>query len=321
MPTAPRSPLKSHLTDFLQYCEVEKGLLPNTTKNYARFLRTFFDWLEHEKLGLTSPGGLTEDMVARYRLWLSRRRNLTRKAIPGLHVSTQVRYLIALRAFLAYFHEKNIPSLPTEKIKLPKERRERLVKFLSLDQLKKLLNAPDTKSIIGERDQAILETLFSTGLRVAELAALDRKTVLPGLGKNDYEISILGKGRYPRTIYFSGRALAALKAYVDGRTDDDDALFIALGPNAESHETLRLSVRAIERIVQKYALAAGISVLATPHTLRHTFATDLLTRGVDLRTVQEFLGHRNIATTQVYTHITSKRLRDIHRKYHGGTEL
>lgn len=314
-------PLSAHLTDFLQYCEIEKGLLPNTTKNYSRFLNSFFDWLHSVKLGDVSPAGLTEDMVSKYRLWLSRRQNTTRKTVPGLHTSTQIRYLIALRAFLAFFHEKNIPSLPTEKIKLPKERRERLVKFLTLDQLKKLLEAPNTKSIIGKRDRAILETLFSTGLRVAELAALDRKTLIPGIGKGDYEISILGKGRYPRTIYFSKRSLEALRDYLKERTDEDEALFASHGPNASANESLRLSVRSIEYSVQKYALKAGISVMATPHTLRHTFATDLLTQGVDLRTVQEFLGHRNIATTQVYTHITSKRLRDVHRKFHGAKGL
>lgn len=312
-------PLRSHLTDFLQYCEVEKGLLPNTTKNYSRFLASFFDWLDTTGNGKVSPADLSEDMVARYRLWLSRRPNTTRKTIPGLHTSTQVRYLIALRALLGYFHEKNITSLPTEKIKLPKERRERLVKFLTLDQLKKLLEAPDAKTIIGLRDRAILETLFSTGLRVAELAALDRKTVAPGIKRDDYEISILGKGRYPRTIYFSKRALKALGEYLKERTDESSPLFTSHGPRTSESE--RLSVRSIEYLVQKYALHAGIPVMATPHTLRHTFATDLLTQGVDLRTVQEFLGHRNIATTQVYTHVTSKRLQDVHRKYHGGKDL
>lgn len=237
----------------------------------------------------------------------------------GLNTSTQTRYLIALRSFLAFFHEKNIPSLPTEKIKLPKERSERHVKFLELEQIDKLLNAPKTKSIMGVRDRAILEILFSTGLRVQELVSLDRKNLEGAKNKNDFEMSVVGKGNYPRTIYFSERALHWTKKYLSLREDDDSALFVRLkGPESQS---LRMTTRSIELLVQKYAKIAGLSILATPHTLRHSFATDLLNQGVDLRTVQEFLGHRNIATTQVYTHVTSKRLREIHRKYHGGKNL
>lgn len=313
-------PLPGYLQNFLEYCEVEKGLLPNTTKNYARFLQKFFRWLKINKLASITPSELTEGHVSKYRLWLSHLPNSTRKTSPGLNMTTQIRYLIALRAYLSYFHEKNIPSLPTEKIKLPKERRERLVKFLTLDQLKRLLDAPKINTISGKRDKAILEVLFSTGLRVAELTALDRKTIISGLNKNDYEISIVGKGGYPRTVYFSKRALEALKSYLKDRSDVEKAIFISHGPHSRSDES-RLSIRSIERIVQRYSLEGGIPVLATPHTLRHTFATDLLSQGVDLRIVQEFLGHRNIATTQIYTHVTSKRLRDIHRKYHGGSQL
>ncbi|OGZ95337.1 MAG: hypothetical protein A2847_03140, partial [Candidatus Sungbacteria bacterium RIFCSPHIGHO2_01_FULL_50_25] len=210
-------------------------------------------------------------------------------------------------------------SLPTEKIKLPKEKRERLVKFLPLDQIEKLLGTPNTKTETGARDRAILETLFSTGLRVAELAALDRKQLAGAKNKTEFELSIIGKGSYPRIVYFSERALYWIKEYLLRRTDEDDALFIRLkGP---TNAPLRLTTRGIEAIVQKYTKAAGLPVLATPHTIRHSFATDLMTQGVDIRTVQEFLGHRNIATTQVYTHVTSKRLRDIHKKFHGGRKL
>ena len=305
--------------DFIEYCEVEKGLSPTTGKNYTRFLEQFFIWLRKNSLENLEPQNLTEDHIWQYRVWLSRLRNQTRKPSLGLNPSTQSRYLIALRGLLGYFHEKSIPCLPTEKIKLPKERRERQVKFLQLEQLEALLTSPNEKTDTGLRDRAILETLFSTGLRVAELVALDRKHLAGAKGKNDFEMSVIGKGNYPRTVYFSERALYWVKKYLETRTDDDKALFTRFkGPNDDS---LRLSVRGVELLVQKYAKISGIPVLATPHTLRHSFATDLLNNGVDIRMVQEFLGHRHIGTTQVYTHVTSKRLRDIHKQFHGGNKL
>ena len=305
--------------DFIEYCEVEKGLSPNTGKNYTRFLEQFFAWLKKNNLENLGPEELTEDHIWRYRVWLSRLPNRTRKTSQGLHTSTQSRYLIALRGLLGYFHEKGIPCLPTEKIKLPKERRERQVKFLQLEQLEALLTAPNEKNQTGLRDRAILETLFSTGLRVAELVALDRKHLAGAKGKNNFEMSIISKGNYPRTVYFSERALYWVKKYLETRNDVDPALFLRLkGP---SDNSLRLSVRGIELLVQKYAKLSGIPVLATPHTLRHSFATDLLNNGVDIRIVQEFLGHRHIGTTQVYTHVTSKRLKDIHKQFHGGNKI
>lgn len=308
-------PLPQYLIDFLEYCEVEKGLSVNTVKNYARFLGKFFLWLKKNNLEKLKPNDLTEDYVWKYRVWLSRLSNTTRKTAQGLHTSTQIRYIIALRVFLGYFHEKGIPCLPTEKVKLPKERRERQVKFLDYDQIEKLLARPNIKNLSGIRDRAIIETLFSTGVRVAELVALDRKHLEGAKEKNDFEMSITGKGGYPRTIYFSERALYWVKQYINQRKDDSEALFIRMkGPS--SIPSKRLTTRAIELLVQKYAKQAGLPFLATPHTLRHSFATDLLNQGADLRAVQEFLGHRNIATTQVYTHVTSKRLRDIHRQFH-----
>lgn len=312
-------PLPQHLNDFLDYCEVEKGLTPTTVKNYARFLKKFYNWLAKNRLTTLAPDALTERHVWRYRMWLSRLPNATRKANPGLHVSTQVRYLIALRALLAYFHEKGIPSLPTEKLKLPKERRERRVKFLSFGQVEELLAAPNAKTPAGLRDRAILEVFFSTGLRVAELVSLDRKQLAGAKRGSDFEVSVIGKGGYPRTVYFSERALDRTRRYLTSRADDDPALFIRFrGPRSAP---ARLSVRAVETIVQKYAKIAGLPFLATPHALRHSFATDLLNRGADLRAVQELLGHRNIATTQVYTHVTNPRLREVHRKFHGGRRL
>lgn len=308
-------PLPRHINDFLSYCEVEKGLHPNTTRNYSRFLKKFTDWLMINDLHNIRPHDLTEDHIGKYRMWLSRRPNAVRKSRPGLSMSSQTRYLIALRVFFAYFHEKNIPCLPTEKIKLPKER-ERHINFLTIEQVDKLLGAPNSNTTISLRDRAILETFFSTGMRVAELTDLDKKRLAGSRDKSDFEVSIIGKGSHPRTVYFSERALRAVWKYLDARQDDQDPLFIRLrGPTKAS---ARLTARGIELIVEKYSKIAGIPILATPHTLRHSFATDLLNQGVDLRTVQEFLGHRSITTTQVYTHVTNKRLHDIHRKYHGG---
>src|SRR3989338_1843174 len=180
-----QKPLTQHLNDFLEYCEVEKGLSINSVKNYSRFVQKFFGWLAEHRLENLSPEKLTEDHISKYRIWLSRRPNKVRHASPSLHQSTQIRYLIALRSLLAYFHEKNIPTLPTEKIKLPKDRKERLIKFLDVEQLRKFFDAPNTETTAGLRDRALLETLFSTGLRVAELVALDTKQLESALNKND----------------------------------------------------------------------------------------------------------------------------------------
>lgn len=316
-----QKPIKEYFSDFLEYCEVEKGLSSTTSKNYSHFLKKFSDWLNKNSLSPLKPSELTEELIWKYRIWLSRLPNLTQRAKQGLHISTQTRYLIALRVLLGYFHEKNITSLPTEKIKLPKEKKERQIKFLSLEQIGKLLSSPNLKNFLGLRDRAILETLFSTGLRVAELVALDKKYLTGSSLKKDFEISIIGKGSYPRTVYFSERALGLVKKYLNERGNDrEPALFIRRGESNKNNPR-RLTTRTIEMIVQKYAKISGIPFLASPHTLRHSFATDLLNQGVDLRTVQEFLGHKNISTTQIYTHVTNKRLREIHKKFHGGRKI
>ena len=309
-------PLPQYINDFLDFCEVEKGLRPTTTRNYARFLKKFTDWLGKNHLSDIHPEDLTEEHIWKYRMWLSRLPNAVRKANPGLDMNTQIRYLIALRNFIAFFHERDIPCLPTEKIKLPKERRERRIKFLELEQINKMILEPNTASLAGLRDRAILESLFSTGLRVAELTGLDKKHIMGGLEKEDFELAVTGKGGVTRVVFFSSRALHWIKQYLKARTDEEEALFIRLkGP---AHADWRLTVRGIELVVQKYAKAAGLPLLATPHTLRHSFATDLLNQGVDLRTIQEFLGHKNIQATQIYTHVTNKKLREIHRRFHAG---
>lgn len=312
---ASQKPLPQYLNDFLEYCEIEKGLSANTSKNYSMYLQTFFEWLKTNKLTNITPKQLSADHVWKYRVWLSRRQNLTKKTASGLSTSTQTRYLIALRALLAYFHKKDIPALPLEKIELPKIKKDKQIKFLNFEQVKKLLESAEGRSFIEKRNRAILEILFSTGLRVAELVSLDRKQLAGAESKKDFELTVTGKGNHTRTVYISERALRWLKEYLKARKDQDTPLFVRTsGPKDASP---RLTTQSVERIVQQYAKKAGIPLLATPHTLRHSFATDLLSQGVDLRTIQEFLGHRDIGTTQIYTHVTNKQLRDVHRKFHG----
>ncbi len=308
----------NQLTDFLDYCEIEKGLSSKTQENYARFLKKFFAWLQSVNLTNLKPQDLTSDHIWRYKVYLSRHQDPRTK--KTLKKSTQNYYLIALRSLLDFFVEKNIASLPPSKIKLAKDRADKEIKFLKLEQLARLLEAPDTSTDIGRRDRAILETLFSTGLRVAELASLNRDQVKIKEQTEDLEIAIIVKGDKIRTVYFSQRAVKALREYLNKRFDLDEALFINYRRGSEkklSDQSRRLTVKSIEDIVKKYVKISGLPVMATPHTLRHSFATDLLNQGVDLRTVQEFLGHSNIATTQIYTHVTNKQLRDIHREVHG----
>ena len=314
--------IKGHIIDYLEYDEVEKGLSPQTIKNYAYFLKKFEDWLEASKNISLKPHNLTDKHIWDYRLYLSR--TINEKNKQNLKKSTQSYYLIALRGLLDYFTQKNIQCLPSEKVQLPKDQKDKKIKFLNIDQLEKLLLAPDTSSLQGLRDRAILETLFSTGLRVAELVALNRSQInYTGIksGKyKDQEIPITGKGNRTRVVFFSNRALSWIIKYLDKRKDMDESLFIHFRSRKDV-EDARLSFRSVEKIVKKYAKITGLDILATPHTIRHTFATDLLEQGLDLRTIQELLGHKNIATTQIYTHVTNKKLRDIHRKFHSGKDL
>jgi site-specific recombinase XerD len=311
-------PILKHIPDFLDYCEVEKGLASKTQENYKHYLDKFALWLRKAQKQDIKPHELTSEDVWAYRLYLSRFQD--NKGRP-LKKTTQNYYLIALRALLGYFVQKDVQSLPPGKITLPKDARaEKTVKFLNLDQVERLLLAPDTKDIAGLRDRAILESLFSTGLRIAELVALNKEQFVNLKDKKDLEIGIIGKGSHPRTVYFSERALEWIKKYLDTRKDKEKALFIHYKARKDAQES-RLTSRSIERLVKKYAILGGVPIFTTPHTLRHSYATDLLTQGVDLRTVQEFLGHRSILTTQIYTHITNKRLRDIHKQFHSGKNL
>lgn len=315
-----QKPIKKYLTDFLDWLEIERGLSAKTQENYTRFLNKFFRWLDDNKLSTLSPARLNPNHIWKYRVFLSR--HIDPKKNAPLKKSTQNYYLIALRSLLEFFVEKDIASLSPSKIKLAKDKSDKEIKFLNLEQIERLLLAPDTNTKIGLRDRAILEIFFSTGLRISELSALNRNQLKIKDSTNDLEVTVTGKGGRVRTVYFSERAIDALKKYLDKRTDLDPALFINYKPGIEkTDKSRRLTNRAIEDIVKKYVKIAGLPIMATPHTLRHSFATDLLSRGVDLRLVQEFLGHRNIATTQIYTHVTNKQLRDIHKKLHGGKKL
>jgi len=309
-----------YLIDFLDFLEIEKGLSAKTQENYSRFLNKFFNWLGDNKLGKLKPSQLTPDHIWKYRVFLSRHTDPVSK--QPLKKSTQNYYLIALRSLLEFFVEKDVATLSPSKIKLARDKSEKEVKFLKLDQIEKLLLAPDISTKIGLRERAILDTLFSTGLRVAELAGLNIDQIKISQNTKDLEIAVVGKGKKVRSVYFSERSLHWLKNYLNKRADMDEALFINYKPGKEkSNTSRRLTTKSIEDIVKKYVKIAGLPVMATPHTIRHSFATDLLSNGVDLRLVQEFLGHRNIATTQIYTHVTNKQLRDVHKKMHGGSRL
>ena len=306
-----------HIPDFLDYCEVEKGLADKTQENYKRYLDKFVLWLKSTRKEGLKPQELTSEHIWAYRLYLSRFQGQNGHSLKKV---TQNYYLIALRAFLGYFVAKDVVSVPQDKIALPKDARaEKTVKFLNLDQVEKLLMAPKTTEKDGLRDRAILEALFSAGLRVAELVALNKEQFGNIKNKKDLELGIIGKGSHPRTVYFSERALGWIKKYLETRKDKEKALFTNFRSRTDADT--RLTARSIERIVKKYAILGGVPIFTSPHTLRHSYATDLLNQGVDLRSIQEFLGHRNIVTTQVYTHVTNKRLRDIHRQYHSGKNL
>jgi integrase/recombinase XerD len=315
------TPIKKLIPEFLTYLEIDKGLAPKSIENYGRFLLKFSHWLDKIHSPALKPHELSDEYIYKYKTFLAREGSSQKSAVP-LKKTTQNYYLIALRALLKYFAEKNIASLPADKINLLRDKGDKQVNFLKLDQIEQLLDAPSADgSIIGLRDAAILETFFSTGLRVAELVALDREQIKIKHDTEYLEIAIRGKGGRIRTVYFSPRAVLALRRYLNARNDVDRSLFISFSKNVPAGANRRLSVRSVENIVKKYIKIAGLPIMMSPHSLRHSYATDLLANGVDLRLVQEFLGHRNIATTQVYTHVTNKQLADVHRKFHGGNKL
>jgi len=312
--------INKQINDFLEYCEVEKGLSPITTHNYHNFLKTFTDWLKISKLSDIKPHQITDKHIWDYRLFLSRKKDISSHLY--IKKTTQSYYLIALRALFNYFAQKDIEALPSNKINLPKlTESDKKIKFLKFEQVEKLMSTPDVETKSGLRDRAILEVLFSTGMRVSELTSLnieefDLQNLLKGKLK-DTELSISGKGGSIRSVYFSSRALEWLAKYLKTRDMDlRSPLFINYRHTSDKDSEERLTPRSVERLVRKYTIMAGLPVKVTPHTLRHSFASDLLEQGADLRSVQELLGHKNIVTTQVYTHVTNKHLREVHKKFH-----
>ncbi|HLC93715.1 MAG TPA: tyrosine-type recombinase/integrase [Patescibacteria group bacterium] len=301
---------------YLEFCEVEKNLSQNTIKMYHFYLMDFADWasafLKSENI---TPADLDNELIKKYRLDLNRR--ISFKSNEEFKRSTQKTFLVSLRAFLKYLIvEEGLDIISPEKILLGKAE-ERVPKVLDEKQLKKLFEVQDLNKKSGLRDRAILETLFSTGMRVSELIKLD----IEDINLDSREFTVVGKGRKVRTVYLSDSAISWLRRYLSTRNDSYKPLFLRYsGKRMEEQdfdgESLRLTVRSVQRLVKKYVLRAGIAVDATPHTLRHTFATGLLSEGADLRSVQELLGHSNVSTTQIYTHITNKQLRDVHSKFH-----
>lgn len=304
--------LHSLKADFLQYIEIEKGRSALTVRNYDHYLTRFLEFVKVE-----SPDDITEAMMREYRVFLNRHPARAQKkgqVVETLNKRTQNYHLIALRAFLKYARKRGVSSYDPERIELAKTS-ERELDLISDSELQNLLNAPDGTTIAGLRDRAILELLFSTGLRVSELCSLDRDVDF----KNG-EVSIRGKGGKIRVVFVSTVAGVAVNAYLKERVDIDEAMFIDHSPRAASRmqkeESIRLTPRSVERILEKYAAMAGIAKKCTPHVLRHSFATDLLYNGADLRTVQMMLGHASIVTTQIYTNVTNKFLRDQFEKFH-----
>lgn len=319
-------PLSKYLIDFLEHLEIEKNRSQMTVRNYDFYLHRFIDWFGTDK----KPNEIETEKVRQYRLWLNR---LVDAHGEPLKKNTQNYHLIALRSFLKYLAKRDIKTLAPEKIELMKMP-DREIAFLEGGDLDRLMEAPlgyargkpqqnNTKNeeLIKYRDKAILEMLFSTGLRVSELAQLKKDNI--NLKKEEF--TVIGKGRKSRVVFLSEQAKYWLKKYLDARIDLNPYLFVShdkrsakSGPASDGeNKDIPLTVRSVQRLVQKYARIAGITKPVTPHTLRHSYATDLLQNGADIRSVQTMLGHSSITTTQIYTHITDKGLKEIYKKYHG----
>jgi site-specific recombinase XerD len=323
MPAAPKktSELERKTNEFLEYLEVEKGSSPLTIRNYKHYLGRFIRWLEKEGVRLRLRD-INPELVRQYRVYLSRlsagkppARRASGTEEGTLSRKTQGYHVIALRSFLRWLIRNDYKVMSPDKIDLPKID-DRQIKFLSGEQIDRLLNAPSLSAINGERDKAILEVFYSTGLRVSELVKLDRDKI----DLDRREFGIVGKGGKARVVFLSTRAADWVKKYLKARRDHFKPLFIRHKGKVElatPGEKMRLTPRSIQRMIKKYARKIKLPVDVTPHILRHSFATDLLMAGADLRSVQEMLGHKNVSTTQIYTHVTHKHLREVHVAFHG----
>lgn len=303
---------------FLEYCELDKNLSLKTVRMYGYYLGFFKEWLLRGLKDKKFPvEKIDENTIRNFRLFISHEYKNPYKG--SLKRQTQNYFLVALRSFLRYLIRQKLAVLSPEIIELGKNR-DRNIKFLQPEELEKLFRSVDLKEKTGFRDRAILEVLFSTGLRVSEMVSLNREQINMNAG----EFGVIGKGGKGRVVFLSKSAKDWLSKYLHSRNDPYQPLFIRYsGPKIKeglTNEALRLSVRSVERMIDKYRKKAGILFRIGPHVLRHSYATDLLSHGADLRSVQEMLGHKNISTTQIYTHVTNVRLKEIHEKFHSGNK-
>lgn len=298
------------MLDFLEHLEVERNLSQLTIRNYSHYLTRFAEWFKNQ--GYEDIKALDKEILRKYRVYLNR--YLDGHGDP-LSKKTQSYHIIALRSWLKWLVKNDVKVLQPEKVDLPKSESQHM-RFLSLEQMQRLLNQPQIGTLAGLRDRAILEVLFSTGLRVSELVSLNRDQV----DTKRREFGVIGKGRRPRVVFLSDPAAMWLERWLQNREDEWQPVFIRFSGSKpetwENGEEMRLTARSVQRLVNKYAKKAKLSVKISPHGIRHTFATDLLSNGAGLRDVQEMLGHKNIATTQIYTHVTHPKLRKMHQEYH-----
>ena len=289
--------------EFLEHLEIELGRSQKTIENYHHYVKRFLQWAK-----ISAPDQITLDLVRKYRLYLNRledeKGNLLKKTTQNYHI-------IALRNFLKYLAKRDISSLSAEKLEVGRNPQKE-VEFLNGDEVGRILQCVNGEDLKSLRDRSILELLFSAGLRVSELTGINRDQI----NLKNQEFSVRGKGDKVRVVFISDTAKQILERYISKRVDIDQALFVRIMKNPQNKEDLRLTPRSIQRIVKYYAHKAGIVKDVHPHTLRHSFATDLLSNGADIRSVQAMLGHSSITTTQIYTHVTNRQLKDIHKKFH-----
>lgn len=300
--------LSELIVDFLEYLEIERGRSQKTSENYHLYLNRLVEFT-----GDLTADKINNELVRKWRLWLNRYKNDNGNALSQI---TQGYHLIALRSFLSYLAKRDISSLSPAKIELPKTHRKQ-VTFLQPEELFRILEKVDTTTEAGLRDRAIIELLFSSGLRISELVGLNRDHI----NTTRREFMVRGKGQKDRPVFIGEKTADHIQKYLSTRSDSLPALFISYRDTTPLHldtsgDFRRISPRSIQRLIKKYALAAGITKHVSPHTMRHSFATDLLMNGADLRSVQSLLGHSNISTTQVYTHVTDQHLKEVHEKFH-----